>query len=268
MLTSYALSMFLISRQAKNLSPQTIRWYKGILLKFAEKYPVLPRCPIEIELFIASCTAGDERQHGYYRALRAFYQWLEKRNHINPVIKNVEAPRRINKSPRSLTPEQLYQLLIYPHRKEIKAALLFLADTGCRVGELSSLDKSKLIETPDGYIARVQGKTGQRLVPISNEVYYSLSRVLPFTWSSYRLRRLISKAFKDAGIPGTAHTLRHTFGTLWNGDELILQSIMGHASINTTRIYRHLRTQRLSEQHHKYSPLLAISGIAVRLDDF
>jgi len=256
MQTGKGVSLFLNSRQARGLSHQTIRWYKGILYNFARQYPKLPKSPEQIEEFIASCPAGDERKHGYYRAIRALYRFLKRRAHIsrNP-MERVDPPKRKIKYPKICTPDELDQLLSYPHRPEIKTALLFLIDTGARVGELTNLKIRDISETPWGYVARISGKTGTRLVPISNETYNTLVKYLPFGYTAYRLRRLISRAFKDAHIQGSALKLRHTFATLWEGDELVLQKIMGHAHLSTTMIYRHLRTKVISTQHREYSPL-------------
>lgn len=255
MKTEQAINLFLKSRQAKGLSPQTLRWYRGLLGAFARQQSKLPKTPEPIESFIGSYTAGDECRHGYYRALRALYRFLHKRYGMPNPVDKIEAPKRTRKTPLVLMPDQLDQLLRFPHPATIKIALLFLADTGCRIGELSSLRPEDLSQTPWGYLAKVRGKTGERLVPVSLEVYHGLLRQLPFTYTSYRLRRLVSQAFRNAHVPGSAHTLRHTFGTLWQGDELVLQAIMGHAYLSTTFLYRHLRTQTLSEQHNKYSPL-------------
>jgi site-specific recombinase XerD len=58
---------------------------------------------------------------------------------------------------------------------------------------------------------------------------------------------MIARAFADARIRGSGINLRHSFGSLWGGDELVLQRIMGHAHLSTTRIYRTLRIERLAE---------------------
>ena len=49
-------------------------------------------------------------------------------------------------------------------------------------------------------------------------------------------------------------------------DELILQRIMGHAHLSTTKIYRQLRVANLCEQHHIYSPLNMIMRGTKRMD--
>ena len=254
------VNLFLKSRQAKGLSLQTIRWYRGILLPFAQKFPELPTSPSDIEQFLLECRGGDERRHGYYRALRCFYNFLHKRGACAPLnpIDQIEPPRRTHKEPHWLMPEELNRLLAYHHLPKVKTALLFLADTGARLGELGSLTLENIRETPWGYAAKIKGKTGVRHTPMTYETYHALMVNLPWDYSTQRLGRLISLAFKKAKVKGTAHSLRHTFGTLWEGDELVLQEIMGHRHLSTTKIYRHLRMKILSEQHHRYSPLRMI----------
>lgn len=249
------IDAFILSRQARGLSSRTTEWYLGILRKFAALFPVLPFDPSDIERFILGCKAGDERRHGYYRTLRCFYHYLERRYEFPNPTSRIDAPRRMKKEPPILMPDQLDQLLSYPHIARIKSYLMFLIDTGCRVGELASLEPQNIIETPWGYLAKLEGKTGQRYVPISHEVYTAVLPYLPIPFSPYRLRRKISAAFREAHIPGSSLTLRHTFASLWMGDELVLQRIMGHSNLSTTQLYRHLRTQRLSEQHSQYTPL-------------
>jgi len=251
-----AVNLFIQSRQSKGLSTMTIKWYREILLKFAHNYRKLPGNPRQIEEFIGALQVGDERRHGYYRTLRAFYRWLKKIRKIkNNPLDIVEPPKRSVKIKSFLMPDQIDQLLSYPHIPVIKACLMFLVDTGCRISELLSVRLGNFTETPWGYLVKVKGKTGERLLPISPEVYKSIIPYIPLPFTPYRLRIKIVRAFKDAHIKGSSITLRHTFGTLWDGDEFALQRIMGHSSLTTTLLYRHLRTEFLSRQHNQYSPL-------------
>jgi integrase len=259
MKTAEAFESFIYSCRARGLSVRTIDWYAGILGKFLLMYNKLPKKPEDCEAFIISCTGGDERRHGYYRALRAFYNYSVERLRLkhNP-IDHVTAPRVKAKLPRPLTIEQLNQLLSYPHKGRIKALLYFLADTGIRPGELVKLAPSDVVETAWGYIALVTGKTGERFVPLSPETYQSIIKYLPLSISRDRISHLIIRAFQDAHVSGSAINLRHTFGTLWRGDLDILRLIMGHSNIGTTMIYRKLQIEQLSRAHNIYSPLCLV----------
>lgn len=250
-----AIEAFFNAQTAKGLSPESTRWYRGILNLFAQRFKDVPSKPENIESFLADCKCGDERKHGYYRALRAFYNFLQRRYRMPSPIVYIDPPRRKPKCPRPLAVDDLDQLLAYPHSQDIKAALLFLVDTGARVGEAARLDISDLAALPWGYTARINGKTGQRVVPISVETYHALMKTLPFRYTPYLFRRKISQAFKDARVEGSGINLRHTFATLWLGDELVLQRIMGHSHLSTTQIYRALRTELVSSQHNQFTPL-------------
>ena len=134
------IDVFLFSRQAKGLSPVTVRWYREILTRFNNTFPGAPPVkPEQIEIFLANCPGKDERRHGYYRALKCFYRFLQRRfNYPNPIL-FIDAPKIIKKDPSVFTPKELYLLLQFPHSSIVKAALTYLIDTGCRLGECHNL---------------------------------------------------------------------------------------------------------------------------------
>lgn len=259
--TAEAVNLFIQSRVSRNLSPESVKWYRQMLGRYAVNFKKLPRKSDQVEKFLISQPVGDERRHGYYRALKCFYRFLVKRKYLkyNPV-QDLEEPVTSVKDPPVLLPQQLHKIFNHNHDSKVRAALLMFIDTGARLGEVAGMTIDSLFETPDGYTAALSGKTGDRTVPISYETYHALMVSLPFGLSRRQLRRRIKKACRDAGVKATPLTFRHTFGTLWEGDELVLQRIMGHTSLTTTRRYRHLRSRTMIEQHNKYSPLRIIFG--------
>jgi integrase/recombinase XerD len=73
------------------------------------------------------------------------------------------------------------------------------------------------------------------------------------------LSLMVRKYLTKAGItkPGSCHVLRHTAATLMleNGADLrSLQTLLGHANLNTTQIYTHITINRLRAVHDATHP--------------
>ena len=276
MKTLTAVDTFLHSRVSGNLSPRTIDWYHYRLQRFADRYPELPQEPGAIEGFL-SAIQGAENKHGYYRTLKAFYRFLSKRHQLANPIDLVNPPRRPRKVMATLEPHQLMRLIQSASTARDRAMLLLLIDTGVRSSELADLRKQDIeIET-----VIVRGKTGEREVPISEEVRRALLCLLNLDGSSEYVfhgergplsrkgvYHIISTHMKKAGIDGPklgGHRIRHAFGKgyLVNGGDIrSLQVIMGHANITTTQKYTALNLSDTIEKHHRFSPLRSTHAAA------
>ncbi len=255
MQTDEAVDLFLTSRFTRNCANRTLKWYRIILEKYQATYPEIPETIEPIEKFIRDTPGKDERRHGYFRALRAFYRFLSRRYDIPNPIPKMDPPRRRRKLPKSLSLENFVRLMHYNHPPDIQAYLEFIADTGCRVGELCNIKPEDFEHGQDGCIVLLDGKTGERYVPVSDRTYQTVLPHIPIHYKVDWMTRRISRAFKDAGVRGTAHSLRHTFCSLWDGSEEALRQITGHCDMNTLGIYRHLKMHQLSVQHRQFTPL-------------
>ena len=251
MRTEVALQGFLNTCRARGLRPRTVAWYGVLLRRFNHACPELPTEPGEIERFLGDLQGSDETRHGYYRALRAFYGWASKRLKVKNAMKKLSPPRRQKKRPRTLTLAELGWLLAAPLGERDRALVNLFIDTGIREGEAVGMSTDDI---GDETIV-VEGKTGQREVPISEETRRQLLEIAVdgyiFTGRSGPLTasgayQAVVRAMTLAGISGKKlgpHTLRHTFGRQYvvaSGDLVSLQRILGHSQISTTRIYADL----------------------------
>jgi len=73
--------------------------------------------------------------------------------------------RRINPSD-LLVPEEIYIIISHAESPRDKALLSFLAESGCRIGEASTLRVKNVVFTQRGVEVRVNGKTGLRTIPL------------------------------------------------------------------------------------------------------
>ena len=149
--------------------------------------------------------------------------------------------------------------------------LELLFSTGLRVSELASLNVSDL-NLDRGEIP-VRGKGGKvRVVFLSDSAIRTIKEYLKFICDSEALilnkiqgerltvrsiERVVAKYAKAAGITKNVspHTLRHTFATdlLINGADLrSVQSLLGHANVQTTQIYTHVTDQHLRDIHKAF----------------
>ena len=262
------VAAFLNAGKARGLSPRTIDWYEIMLRNFSAAYLQLPRKVEAIEEFLGGLQVGDESRHGYYRALKAFYSWCEKRYGVANPVRAAAPPKRRRKLPRTLSSTEIGCLFLVPLSKRDRALVSLLLDTGVRIGEAVTLEVQNVgVDT-----VMVDGKTGPREVPISPEVRSQLLDVSGDRWVfrgykrhivTHQAYKIVRKAFLAAGIKGRKlgpHTLRHTFGRhfiMAGGDAFSLQRILGHTDIQTTRIYVELNTQDIIRQHHKFTPIKA-----------
>lgn len=255
-----------LSVKSPHWSPATTVNKHYHLLHFGEACPELPSEPEPIEKFLATVPNLLYR-YNHWCSIRQFYAWLERRKGILNPCGLVEPQRKPRPEPYFLDESELAQLLDYPHTKRDKALLYLLVDTGMRIGEAHSITVSDVKET----WVHVNGKSGPRWVPVHKEVADMLRAIAPPSgplWRGVRgpltvsgMEYIVWKAFHRAGFIGdkmSAHRLRHTFCTLWEGSDSDGMAIVGHVDHATWRIYKHTRPKRLTAVHREHSPLAKI----------
>ena len=140
--------------------------------------------------------------------------------------------------------------------------------TGVRVSEILNLKMKDMFKEENVYLLQIKGKGNKPRVVmikssiIENDLKHLLdirvcnSDLLVCNQKGERLTqayvsRIVENILISAGIrkeKNGAHMLRHTFATLLyakHHDLILVQEALGHADINTSRIYTHFDKERL-----------------------
>src|SRR3989338_2597005 len=194
-------------------------------------------------------------------ALKFFYgNVLHKRLMIN--IRYSKTPKSL---PIVLTKEEVARLInsIRNPKHKLMAKLLYSA--GMRVNELVHLKPEHLeINNGYGWVRHGKGNKDRMFIiaeSIKDELKDYISKECASTDSyifkgfnghltTASVRSVIKKAVKNAKIAKHAHphTLRHSFSThlIENGSSVAeVQSLLGHASAETTMIYLHIASPKM-----------------------
>ena len=233
---------------------------------------------------------------GYVKVLRVYFEWCIKRGFLaeNPAL-DIELPRKEKRVRRNLSDEESDRLLEtvynFPWPNDylryrnyaIFATYIF---AGLRKTELLNLNFMDVDFTAMTIFVR-QGKGSKdRMIPMD----YTLAQILKRYVTERQKRAMTAPAFfvsstkggrmsvmalehivrqmrKASGIYFTLHQLRHTFATqlLRNGCNLkALQTLMGHANIETTLIYLEGIVDHLQPEiaKHPMSNRVAVPAVA------
>ena len=281
---------FLRACRAKRLSPATVEWYEWLLSEYhdyVETHGLRWDDPDTLDAFLGEHLAQREISthtvHAHYRALRRFFNWLEKRQrlpHTNPILV-VEPPRLPHRLPRNIEASKVEKLLITTRGstwmdKRDRAIILFLWDTGVRADELCSLEMRDLDLVHRTALIRNGKGRKDRIVPFGLRAKEALESWLeirserarcdhvfvnrsgkPFTRRG--LQSMLRRRQKEAGVSGPCnpHAFRHGFAVAYldNGGSIHnLQRLMGHATLRSTEVYLQSTDKRVRADHAKASP--------------
>lgn len=189
----------------------------------------------------------------YHSYVAQFYGWLQLMGHRedNPMIR-VGTPRAPDRVARPVADSELLRLLNVNMHRRTRVMVLLAALAGLRAHEIAK------IRGEDVDIEREQltviGKAGTAKVLPLHRILLGYAKLMPrrgwwFPSNTTRpghhvhrksVSRVVSQAMRRAGIAGSAHSLRHWYGTtlLEDGADLrTVQELLRHQSIATTQIY-------------------------------
>ena len=166
-----------------------------------------------------------------------------------------------------MTPTQEEALFEQEMPPSLRNGIVFLLETGCRVGEMFSVARSDIVGTLAKPVWMLRGchtKTGEsRTLPLTQAAWNAFQQqqrkflsdpdVQPWkaTLSRSQFSHAWRKAREQAGLPNLRlHDLRHTFASrlVQRGVSLyVVQRLLGHSNAETTTRYAHLDTAALSQ---------------------
>jgi site-specific recombinase XerD len=223
-----AIRLFLESRQ-QGLSPGTI---DGFYRKYLSKaVPVLGLTPATkaVNSFLSSLACSPGGKHAYFRALRAFYNWLysprsgfDMKGKENP-MRWVDAPKVPKLILPSLSKEQVEFLISKVSSARDKAIISLFAESGLRLSELANIRQQDIDWQAHTIRALCKGnKEGYAPFGSSSESYLRawLEEYKPKTdepiWGlkSKGIQHMLERLAKEIGLPCNPHTFRRTFACL------------------------------------------------------
>ena len=275
------VSLYLKQCDLRGLSPRTLKIYREKLERFLRFLNGQSLEKADIFAFVSHLKEsgnGPESINIYLRSLKIFLRWAYNQGFIktNPLtgFPGVRIPRKLLPT---LTPSVLQELLDIAKKLERnshrnQAILLLLIDAALRPGELLSLT----LEDFQGDCIRVCGKTGERLLPISQVTKRAIHSYLRkrkalsreealFTTSdgrslTYCALRSILRLLRERSQVGRLYPylFRHTSATsyLQNGADLeTVRRLLGHTSYAVTQRYLSLTPGDLARVQRRVSPV-------------
>lgn len=201
---------------------------------------------------------------GRVQSVRAWFSWCAERGVVeSSVASHLRMPRvsGLVKRDRVMGVEDLGRMVEVAEVQAVEgrprdlAILLFLVETGCRVGELVSLRLDRL--DLRGLEAVVQGKTGRRIVDFAGATRDALEKWLvvrpavdhQFVFvgrrggplGTYGVYGVLRRLAREGGVEGrfNPHAIRHLVGQTWTDEanpELARQKL-GHRDVHTTLMF-------------------------------
>ena len=226
-------------------------------------------------------------QHTRLVAVRAYFKWLARKNHIlyNPTA-DIDMPKIGQPLPKAvLTISETEKVLSIPNIKDPlglrdRAILEVLYSTGIRRMELIRLGIYDLDRERGTLMIRKGKGNKNRVVPIGDRAVRWIEKYLEearpqFAWepdehflflgesgemmTANRLTQMVRNVINEAdlGKKGSCHLFRHTMATLMleNGADIrFIQQILGHVKLETTQIYTRVSIRQAKDVHTATHP--------------
>lgn len=253
--------------QARGMSARTIDDRPRTVLRVAKASDMAPDVLTSRALmtYLARSKVSPSSRANYHVTLSAWFRWLVEAGHRsdNPMSK-VPRPKIPRRRPRPVETAHLQKLLASRMHRRTKTMILLAAFAGLRVHEIAKIRGEDIDQL--GARLYVLGKGGvDEWLPLHPRLA-SEAKGYPrrgYWFTTYvgngaraehvlaaSVSRIVSIAMERAGVPGSAHSLRHWYGTqlVRSGADLrTAQTLLRHASLATTQIYTQVGEDRRAE---------------------
>ena len=219
----------------------------------------------------------------YLTVIKNYHKFLLQNEYIKiDVSKSIDRPKLVKKLPNTLSIDDVDKLLDIKLNTQFdyrnKCMLELLYGTGLRISELLSLTIND-IDTINATVRCIGKGDKERIVPINDYIIDSLNDYLNIRYELLKNKntqelflnkngdKLTRKGFfkilkgllleKGLNTNVSPHTLRHSFAThlLERGADLrVIQELLGHSDISTTRIYTHISNKKIEEDYNNFHP--------------
>lgn len=191
---------------------------------------------------------GRETRRSHRASLRSFYAWGVMCGLVeeSPALW-IPTVRAAKPTPHPTPEDDYWRAVVEADAREL-LMLRIGVELGFRRGEIARTHSRDIIREPDGWAMRAHGKGDrERVVPMPDPLAAVL-RMLPQGFffpgqdHGHLSPRWVGTLVSQLLPPGyTTHSLRHLFATRTHAasgrDLLVVQRLLGHASVETTRIY-------------------------------
>lgn len=238
---------------AKGLSQRTVTERTATVERMAAWCDTAPQSASTDDIVTWLAEGGDwsaNTRWTYHTSLTAWFLWLQKTGHRidNPMVV-IDSPRRSKGEPHPVSNREMQRLLGLRAHRRTKAMILLAAFQGLRVHEIAKV-KGEHFDLAERRMV-VTGKGGfTATLPMHHRIVELAADMprrgfwFPGPDRGHQRRESIGGTIKEAmiraGVPGSAHALRHWFATalIEAGVDLrTVQVLMRHQNLATTEIY-------------------------------
>lgn len=245
-----------VELKLRGCSPRTITSYLFFLKPFLNSVENVEKVSLdEVKVHLASLIDiyCNKSRSLAVSSLRFFFKRVVDRPDI---FVKLETPKKEKHLPTVLSKEEVGRLIKSAHCDKSRTIMRMLYSSGLRVSELVNLTPNDLdLGQNIGWVRKGKGSKDRMFklaesikdeLDLSGKYVFSKKRAL----STRNVQQIVKRAAFRAGINKkvTPHTLRHSFAThlLENGANLlVIQQLLGHENLETTRIYTHISQDQI-----------------------